>query len=45
MGATFSVVFESEVSPYGTLGDDHRALLRAREAIAPFGSPDGRAQP
>lgn len=30
MGATFSVVFEADVPPHGTLGGDNPALLRAQ---------------
>jgi hypothetical protein len=31
MGATFSTIFETEVSPYGTLGGDNRVVLDMRE--------------
>jgi hypothetical protein len=33
MSTTFSAVFQSDVPPYGTLGGDHLALSRAREAL------------
>jgi hypothetical protein len=33
MGASFCTVFEAEVPPFGTLGSDHRALLRAKQRL------------
>jgi hypothetical protein len=33
MGATFTVVFESEVPPYGTLGADHPALFQKKDRL------------
>jgi hypothetical protein len=33
MGASFCTVFESEVPQFGTLGSDHRALLRVQQRL------------
>lgn len=33
MGATFSVVFEADVPPHGTLGGDNPVLLRAQRKL------------
>jgi hypothetical protein len=41
MGATFSTVFESEAPPYGTLGGDHRVLLRQRDRIGRLATESG----
>ena len=33
MSVSFSVVFEAEVSPHGTLGADHVALAQRKDAL------------
>jgi hypothetical protein len=41
MSVSFSVVFESEVPPHGTLGADHGVLARHKEALDQLADENG----
>jgi hypothetical protein len=41
MSVSFSVVFESEVPPHGSLGADHVALARHKEALDQLAEENG----
>ncbi len=41
MGACFCTVFEADVPSFGTLGSDHRALLRAQRRLDRLAADNG----